>query len=171
MTDFEPESPSGSQQAEPAAAPISAALTQQALDYLHQTQPWVRFISILIFVGAGFMALAGFAMMAMMTAGGMMGRGPGRGLGVIGGVAAGAFYLMMACLYIAPGVFLHRYAAAIKQLKAACTPYALEEALKHQKSFWRFVGILSVIGLVVSFLVLVFIVAAGVLGALMMGRR
>jgi hypothetical protein len=171
MSDIEPESTPGFPAAPPAETPVMATLTRGAMDYLSQTQPWVRFISILIFLGAGFMAFAGCAMMAMILAGGMTGKGLGRGLGVIGGLAAGSFYLMLACLYIAPGVFLHRYAVAIKQLKAACTPEALEDALKHQRSFWRFVGILSAVGLVLSSLILLFVVAAGVLGAFMMGRR
>ncbi len=171
MSDFEPGPIPENQEATAAEAPIMATLTGQAMEYLCQTQPWVRFISILIFLSAALMALAGFAMMAMMIAGGMTARGPVRGLGAIGGLAAGSFYLMLACLYIAPGVFLHRYAVAIKQLRAACTPEALEEALKQQRSFWRFVGILSAAGLVVSFIVLVLVVAAGVLGAIMMGRR
>ena len=171
MSDFEPESTPGFPVPPPSDTAVMATLTQSAMDYLSQTQPWVRFISIVIFVSAGFMALGGCAMMAMVLAGAMTGRGIGRDLGVIGGFAAGSFYLMLACLYIAPGVFLHRYAVAIKQLKAACTPDALEDALKHQRSFWRFVGILSAVGLVVSLLILLFVVAAGVLGAVIMGRR
>jgi hypothetical protein len=171
MSDFEPESTPGFPVPPPSDTAVMATLTQGAMDYLSQTQPWVRFISIVIFVSAGFMALGGCAMMAMVLAGAMTGRGIGRDLGVIGGFAAGSFYLMLACLYIAPGVFLHRYAVAIKQLKAACTPDALEDALKHQRSFWRFVGILSAVGLVVSLLILLFVVAAGVLGAVIMGRR
>jgi hypothetical protein len=86
-------------------------------------------------------------------------------------VAVGFFYMMLACLYIAPGVFLSRYATAIRRLKETSASNALEDALKHQKSFWRFVGILMVIGLVITALALIIAILAGVLGVMMAGKR
>jgi len=61
---------------------------------------------------------------------------------------------------VAPGVFLHRCASAIRYLKSTCTDSGLENALKQQKPFWRFVGILSLIGLVIAALVIVLAVVA-----------
>jgi hypothetical protein len=172
MSDHLPESPTGFQSSGASAdAMTTAVLTRQAQEFLDQTRPWVRFISIMVFVGAAFMALAGLVMIALTMAGAMAARGVNAPFGAIGVVAAGFFYLMMACLYIAPGVFLYRYASAIKQLKAACTASALEDVLKHQKSFWRFIGILAAVGLVILVLVLVIAIVVGVLGVMMSGRR
>lgn len=83
----------------------------------------------------------------------------------------GIFYLALACLYVAPGVYLHRYAGAIKHLKSTCTDSGLEDVLKHQRSFWRFVGILSIVGLAVCVIGIVLAVVAGLMGAMITGRR
>jgi hypothetical protein len=172
MSDQPPESPTGFQSSGVSAdAMTTTVLSPRAQEYLDQTRPWVRFISIMVFVGAAFMALAGLVMIALTMAGAMAASGANAPFGAVGVVAAGFFYLMLACLYIAPGVFLHRYAVAIRQLKAACTSSALEDALKHQKSFWRFMGILTVVGLVICVLVLVIAIVVGVLGVMMSGRR
>jgi hypothetical protein len=157
----------GSGPAEPVPA---AALTPLAHEYLDQTRPWVRFMSILVFSGAALMVLAGFALVVMVMTGAMAARSSS-GLTAVGGIALGFFYLALACLYIAPGIFLHRYAAAIRQLKTTCTSSALEDVIRHQKSFWRYVGVLSAVGLVVSVLLVVFAIIAGVLGAILSGHR
>ncbi len=67
-------------------------------------------------------------------------------------------------------VCLFRYASAIVTLKAQPSAAALEQALKHQRSFWRVVGILTVAGLVVGLAVFVLAIVAGVVAAVMAGR-
>ncbi len=152
-------------------SPAPAVLTPLGQQYLDQTRPWVRFMSILAFVGAGFMALAGAGIMLAGLAGGFSDRGAGRMFGAIGGMALGAVYLGMACLYIAPGVFLHRFAGSIWQLKLAPNAGALDEALRHQRSFWRYIGIMSLIGLIVGVIVVVLAIVIGIAGAMLAGRR
>ncbi len=73
-------------------------------------------------------------------------------------------------MYIAPGMFLWRYASAIQSLKASATAARLEDALKHQKSFWRFLGILTAIAVVVGILGIGLAVVVGALGAMMAAR-
>ena len=75
------------------------------------------------------------------------------------------FYVALAGVYIAPGLYLSRYANAIKRLKADSTAAGLEETLKHQKSFWRFIGILTAIGLVVAVVAVGLAVVVGVIAA------
>ncbi len=149
------------------AQPVFTELAQQ---YLDQTSPWVRFISILTFIGAAFMVLASLGMIAA---------GLSRGLGLgrfspLGGIEAailGIFYIGLACLYIAPGVFLYRYASAIRTLKAGPTARVLEDALRHQKSFWRYVGILSAIALGLAALAVVLVIVIGIIGIAIGGLR
>ncbi len=140
-------------------ASVDVTLNSKAQQYLDQTLPWVRFISILTFVCAGLMILAGFGMMLAGMAGRLVPAGvdvgPGSFPGTIAGVFVGLIYLVMAPVYIAPGVFLSRYATAIKFLRSNRTAEALENALKHQKSFWRYIGIVAVVGLVIMVLGLV----------------
>ncbi len=146
--------------------PEATVLTALGRQYLEQTQPWVRFMSILILVGAGFMVMAGFGMMALYTVGGLASRGS-PAFGVIGGILLGVFYLVVAGLYVAPGVFLLRFAGALKRLTATNAAGALDDALKHQRSFWRFVGIMSIIGIVVGVIAIGVAVAVGIMAAML----
>jgi hypothetical protein len=146
-------------------------LTRQAQLFLDQTRPWVRFVSIMVFIGAALMVLAAVVMIGLTMAGAFAASSGSNPFGAAGMVAVGFFYMMLACLYIAPGVFLSRYATAIRRLKETSASNALEDALKHQKSFWRFVGILMVIGLVITALALIIAILAGVLGVMMAGKR
>jgi len=79
-------------------------------------------------------------------------------------------YVLLAFVYVAPGAYLARYATAIKRLKANSTAGGLEDALKHQKSFWRFAGIVTAIGIVVAVVVVGLAIVAGVIGAMMAAR-
>ena len=49
----------------------TVGLTPLAQQYLNETRPWVRFISVLTFVAAGFMLLAGLGILAVSVFGGL----------------------------------------------------------------------------------------------------
>jgi len=139
-----------------APAPVpDIPLTPTAKQQLDQTRPWVKFMSIMIFVTSAFMVVMAILMVTVGLGPRFAPPGHGRlgALGAIGffaNVAAAFFYILLAILYVTPGVFLWRFAGAIRVLEASRSPEALEEALASQKSFWRYVGILTVIGLVLA---------------------
>ena len=138
---------------------VVASLTPLAQQYLDQTRPWVRLMSVFTFVSAGLMVVMGLAMLLLGIFGGFAAgnrQGPGVFGSAVGGALVALFYVAMACVYIAPGIYLSRYATAIKRLKVNSTAAGLEDALKHQKSFWRFIGIMTVISLALA------VVAVGV---------
>jgi len=144
----------------------TASLTPLAQQYLDQTRPWVRFMSVMTFVGAGLMVLIALALMAATLIGGVA-AGNARGLpGLLGGGLVGGFYLLLACVYIPPALYLGRYASAIARLKIGGTSDELEQALKHQKSFWRFAGIVTVISIVLGVVVLGLSVVVGIVAAM-----
>ncbi len=155
------------------ASPAIATLTPLGQQYLDQTRPWARFMSVMTFVSAGFLALIGFVMLLVGIFGGLAARETGA-LGPLGGAIGmglmAVLYLAMACVYIAPGMFLWRYASAIQGLKVSATTGLLEEALKQQRSFWRYVGILTVIVVVVVVMVIGLAGLMGVMAALMAAR-
>ncbi len=125
----------------------------RAADMLRQTKPWVRFMSVIMFIGSGFMVLGGgFMMMAAGVAG-----APG-----VPGAIIGLIYIAMAILYIIPAVFLWRYADRIASFLVRRTPDSLGYALEAQKSFWKFVGILTLIVLCIYALIALF----GIFGAI-----
>jgi hypothetical protein len=69
-------------------------------------------------------------------------------------------------MYILPGIFLFRYASAIKALKSDPSSPALEDALRYQKTFWRYLGILTIIMLCIFMLAMMAIIFFAVIMSL-----
>ena len=117
-------------------------ITPDMVKSLAQTKPWVRFMSILMFLAIGFMVLAAFFFLIGGAAG--MSRMGLRGAPML---LASVLYVLIAVLYVAPAIFLWRYASAIADMARQQTA-GMEAALRAQRSFWRYVGILSIVVLV-----------------------
>ena len=107
----------------------------------------MRFLALFYF-SLGLAAPAGTSMNA--ASGGML-------LGV------GIFYLILALLYVFPGLHLLRSARAIRALVADGSEASAVLALEHQRRFWKFAGICLI---VILALYVVAIVAAVALPAL-----
>lgn len=122
-------------------------VTPLMIEHLRATKPWVRFMSIMMFISVGFMFLAGLVLMFMPLP--AAGRMPGMG-------AIGILYFVLGGLYLAPAYFLHQFASAIQNLLQGGGDVAMETALGSQKSFWRFVGILTLVIICIYALVFAF---------------
>ena len=143
-----------------AEQPEDVFLTADGQKFLNQTRPWVRFLSIMVFIGAAFTLLGGLMVILVGLTGNFFGAGSGAFDQLPGGgFALGLIYMVMAVLYVPPGIFLSRYASAIKNLESTPTSQGFERALKYQKSFWRYIGIFTVIGLIVLAAALAFSLA------------
>lgn len=146
-----------------AMAPVNASLDgQQAavLDALRATKPWVRFMGVLGIIATSFLVLIALAVLGMS-------QGPFRNLPDGLRMAIPVFYLVMAAFQVPPVLYLNRYASRIGALLKNGSPEALVEALEAQKSFWRYVGIMTLVVLCLYVLAaLVGIAAATVMGGL-----
>jgi hypothetical protein len=112
------------------------------LSSIRTTGPWLRFFSIMAFIGVGFMLLAG----SIMLVGGVVGATFGEELGggfMLAGMSI--FYYVFAVLYIIPAVYLFRAAGGVVQIKRGELQAGMEKALANQKSFWKFAGILTLV--------------------------
>ena len=127
-------------------------VSDNMLDSLKATRPWVKFLAILGFIVCGLMALAALAFLG----GASMVGGPMASLGPVLGVV----YLLLVVLYFFPCLYLFRYAGAIARIPEAGAA-AMEEALAKQKSFWKFIGILTAVVLGLELLFIIFGVALG----------
>lgn len=130
------------------------AITHKVLSMLRQTQPWVRFLSVLGFICSALMMLVGLLGFGTMTLAGADAGPASRFLLLV--------YIPVGVLYFFPSFFLFRYASRINALWTTRSVRQLEDALEAQKSFWKFVGILAavVIALYLAGIVLVFVLAA-----------
>jgi hypothetical protein len=146
--------------------PTEIYLSSMAQQFLNQTRPWVRFISVMLFISAGFLILSALIMIG--TGAAFMGQNRfSSPMNALGPAVVGGFYLILSLLYIAPGIFLHRYAGTITLLETSRTAQMLEDALKHQKSFWRYTGIVTLIAMI---LVAILIISSIVVIALIAHR-
>jgi hypothetical protein len=102
------------------------------------TRPWIRFFSVLGFVGCGLFVVAALAFATMGFVSEELG---------VGGPFIAFAYLGMAVLYLFPSLHLHRCANALRDLAANRSGESFEAALSHQRKFWRFMGVATVVGL------------------------
>ncbi len=112
----------------------------RVIQVLLGTRPWVRFMAVLMFIGAGLMVLVALVMLA---AGGTvfgMGDLPGGGMAVIA-----LIYAALAILYIYPALKLWSYASKINVLASMQDSNSLFVALDQQRSFWKFIGVMMLI--------------------------
>lgn len=124
--------------------PVSA----EAVELLRKTKPWVRFFSVLGILGILLMALGAVAMF-------LLNFGPFRTMPLAARIGMGAIYLVFAFLYVPPVLFLHRYASCIRNLMDENSFQNLENALRAQKSFWKYLGIMTVITMFIYILVMI----------------
>ena len=134
------------------ASGADTAVPPPILEAMRQTRPWVIFLAILGFIGTGLMILGGLVVMAM----GGFGKLPG---------AFGLIYVVLALIYVAPSLYLFRYGTGIGRLLERGGIDGLTHALVCQKSFWRLVGIMTLV--VIGLYVLIFVggMAAALIGA------
>ena len=132
----------------PTETQVAGPVSVEAVELLRKTKPWVRFFSVLGIIGIVLMALGAMAMVLMSF-------GPFRAMPLIARIGVGVLYLVIACLYIPPVLFLHRYAGRIRDLVDENSSQNLENALRAQKSFWKYIGMFTVITMCIYILVLV----------------
>jgi len=113
----------------------------ELLTPLLSTKPWVRLCSIVGFVFGVLSILGGIGIMAAGSGVGSI--APGVPMG-----ALGAIYLIFGALYFVPSVYLFKYASAISLAESSNSMVDVAEALKYQKSFWKFAGIMVLIMIV-----------------------
>ena len=144
----------------PYAGQGEEGMSHGTLQILRQTAPWARMAAILLLVCGvlfGFGACAGLALGSGAFGGSPFGR---RALGP-GGAFIFFAYGALAVLCIIPAVFLSQYASAINRLPDSNSrSYHLDAALSCQKSYFLFVGIMSLIALCLIGLGLLFFLFA-----------
>ncbi len=111
---------------------------------LAETQPWLRFIAIMMLIGSGLMLIGGgiAALMGILyMAGVITAETPGGALLVTFGI----LYVILAGLYLVPALHLLRSARAIRSLANEPREAVIVEALESQRRFWKFVGLATIV--------------------------
>jgi hypothetical protein len=126
--------------------------------HLKNTRPWVLFAAILMIVSCASLALGGVTMTGLGACMGSrldtMGlfRGLTQSVPFIGAIYAGLgiFYLILSGIYIPLFLYLLRFARSIRSLLTTGKTEHLEAALGHQRAYWKYTGIMAIVGIAVA---------------------
>lgn len=142
------------------------AVGSAVVDQLARTKGWTRFFSILMWLGAGFLLLAGAGMMLMGLAAGGAASELEQQLGAIGGgIGLGVIYFLLAIFYIYPALKLGSYSSRITDLMNSPNEANLVAALNQQRAFWKYVGILTIVMFVLNVIGVIVMIIVGVAAA------
>lgn len=130
-------------------------------DMLGTTAKWAKFMAIIGFIATGFMVLVG---LIMMVVGNSL---PTQDVGLmkmISGTFLGAIYLAVAAFYFFPSRYLYQYSDKLTLATHTKDETQLVLALDKNKSYFKFIGIATIVGVafyLLFLIALVVIMAAG----------
>ncbi|OYW75359.1 MAG: hypothetical protein B7Z37_13705 [Verrucomicrobia bacterium 12-59-8] len=144
------------------------AVSPSTIAILSATRPWVRFMSVLMWIGVALMLLvaAGMGLVSVLGAAKSISSGP---LGGVQLVVFAVIYGVLAFLYIFPAIKLWKYANRIGSLGATRSVADLDAALNEQRSFWKFVGVMTIIMISLYLVAVIGFVAIGATAAMKAG--
>ena len=116
------------------------------LEHMRATRPWVRFCSL-----AGYITALFIIVVNLITVRKMIGSFPLYQI-----ILLSSFYLIMATLFIIPSFRLPRYEKSITRLIISNRIEDLEQAIAHQRTFWRQMGIMILMILIIYLFTLTF---------------
>jgi hypothetical protein len=130
---------------------------------LKKASPWIRFLGILGFIGSGFMALGGVASLVLFPIVGALWREiPGFGAhSNLAGISLGLYLIFFAVLYFFPAFYTYNFGTRLRAYLQSGAGQDLETAFKNNKSLWKFLGIIAIIGLAFILLIAVIGIIAG----------
>jgi hypothetical protein len=130
------------------------AVFHEAAQTLAQTKPWVRFLAVV-----GFLMFA-ISILGIVGMGIMLAMQPASPDGMMMMLAVLPIAVLV---YFIPSLLLWNYASRIADFLIDKSSQALAAAVGAQRSFWKYVGITSAVGII---LYMGFFIIAGMLGAL-----
>ena len=116
-------------------------LGQQAKNYILEASKWATFLSIIGFIGIGLMIILSF------TIGAVLANLPVETMGGISPQFFSFFYLIIAGVYFIPVFYLFQFGSKTKQAIMNNDNDVLTFGLKKLRSHYKFLGIISIIGI------------------------
>jgi hypothetical protein len=128
-------------------------LTEIMVKNLNGASPWIRFIGIMGFIGSGFTVLGGIVSLFVMPfASSILDEIPDTFSMFVGSfapmMAVYAVYVLGAgVVMFFPALFTYRFGTKIRSYVLTNSEAELELAFRNNLSLWKFMGILTIIGL------------------------
>ncbi len=122
---------------------------------LKETTSWTYFLSILGFIGIGFLVIFGIFFGAIMSAGALRNNNPYEAMGFSMGYF-GLVYVVMALIYFFPVLYLFNFSRKMKSALSNTNKADFKSAFTNLKSHYKFMGVFTIV--IISIYVLAFIV-------------
>jgi hypothetical protein len=125
--------------------------------YLRDAARWARFLAIAGFIFCGLFVIVAIAFMTVLSS--LFNSMGASGVAGIGGGLIGAFYIGIAILNFFPCLYLYKFAARMQLALTSNDQEKLNSSFLNMRAFYRFVGVLMIIALVIWLLgiIIVFI--------------
>lgn len=138
------------------------AVSPSTIAQLAGTKPWVRFMSVLMWIAISLIILG------IIGVGVVMAMGAPKAIGTSELIIIGVYGVMI-FFYIYPAVKMWKFANRVKSLMETRSLADLDAALTEQRKLWKFVGILTIITLCIYLVFIIGFVALGAGAALKSG--
>jgi hypothetical protein len=143
---------------------VTPGVSEKVLDGLRRTKGWVRFSGILMVIMFALQALN-----LILVAGGLTASGAGSGAAYAIGAGFGGLIFGI-LFFLWPAMRLLAYSKAIGRLLETKSAAELEEAMNAQRGFWKHMGIIMLIYIVLTVVAMVVFIAFASRFAASMGR-
>jgi hypothetical protein len=134
-------------------------VTEKAKTYLSTIASWAKFFAILMFIYGGLIAL--MALLMMVLGGFMPVSLYSSGIPAF----AGILYIGLAALFFFPALYLFRFSQKIKEALLSNDAQILEVSFQNMKSYWKFIGILTIVMIALSIIIIPIAIVASVAAA------
>lgn len=139
----------------------SLVITEDIRSYIYETAKWTKFLSIIGFIGSGFLVLVSFSVGAIISATTVF-MGPNNPYAAIGSGVLTVSMLLSALLYFYPSFLLFKYSNAARKAVLYEDQHSLAIAAIKMKSFFKFWGILTIIVLAIYIILFLIMVVSGI---------
>ncbi|MDR1839781.1 MAG: hypothetical protein LBQ93_09410 [Treponema sp.] len=137
-------------------------MTETMLQYLYEASPWLRFVGIIGYIGSGMAVLFGI-IFAFSTA--LASSFLGDDLGVFPSWIFVLLYIPFGVLFFFPAHFTFNFGRKLRNYRFNSSIEDLELAFKNNKSFWKFIGIITIVYIAIIPLAIVGTIIASVVAA------
>ena len=143
----------------------NVVLLEEAQYYLQKSGEWARFLGIVGFVGSSLLLIAAFFIGSIFSAMSVYQATPyPAGFGGM----MGFFYVLMAVFYFFFSLYLFQFGNKIKTGIAYGDPIQISAALSKLKSFFKMLGITTIVIISIYVLIIVAVIIGVSMGASMM---
>ena len=133
---------------------FSMSIDTVAKEHLSETAKWARFLAIVGFVALVLITGLGIYASIVLNRFETMYGNESRGIGSALGLGAAITYLVVFLIYIFPIVFMFRFAGKMRQALDSHDQEALNISFQNLKVCFRYLGIVTIIGIVFVALIL-----------------